>query len=422
MALSRFCFSLSALLSIHPIQVYAVSLAYTGRTLMLGDVAYYLPATPFSTLEVPGLGQLQGDNGLVPATVVSATAGNDSVGSLGTLIEGFATDDVWNTGFLEAMKTDDSAVLVQYLSTGSSPKHPSSAVSLAGTNQSSTILTFSSATSAKVPSGPYFISSTGALFQPYRLYSDFAGAFTQPLVPASNGLYAALPAALPGIQSPAVGVPSRLYYTKTPAKPLAGVRLGIKDIYDIAGVKTGNGNRAYYGLYPPAAKNSVPVQRLINAGAVIVGKMKTSQFANGELPTADWVDYHAPFNPRGDGYQDPSSSSSGPGAGAASYPWLDLTLGSDTGGSIRGPSQVQGLFGNRPTHGLVELTGVMPLAPELDTAGFLYVPYPTVPFPHSTPPSLRINLSPTAQLKSLTDAATQPSGPPPPPPSTTISQ
>ena len=98
--------------------------------------------------------------------------------------------------------------------------------------------------------------------------------------------------------------------------------------------------------------------------------MKTSQFANGELATADWVDYHSPFNPRGDGYQDPSSSSSGPGAGEGSYPWLDLALGSDTGGSIRGPAQVQGLFGNRPSHGLVPLTGVMSLAPQLDTAGF----------------------------------------------------
>ena len=136
-------------------------------------------------------------------------------------------------------------------------------------------------------------------------------------------------------------------------------------------MRTSDGNRAWYGLFPPASINAVPVQRLVDAGAVIVGKMKTSQFANGETATADWVDYHSPFNPRGDGYQDPSSSSSGPGAGEGSYPWLDLGLGSDTGGSIRGPSQVQGLFGNRPSHGLVDLTGVMPLAPQLDTAGFL---------------------------------------------------
>ena len=227
--------------------------------------------------------------------------------------------------------------------------------------------------SAPIPPGPYFLTSEGALYQLYRLYSDIAGAFTQPLIPGAGvaGVFSALPATVPGIDSPGVAVPSRLYYTKTAEKPLAGVRTGIKDIYDVAGVKTSDGNRAFYGLYPPRTANSVAVQRLVDAGAILVGKMKTSQFANGETATDDWVDYHAPFNPRGDGYQDPSSSSSGPGAGAGSYPWLDLTLGSDTGGSIRGPSQVQGLFGNRPSHGLVSLTGVMPLAPELDTAGFL---------------------------------------------------
>jgi len=229
----------------------------------------------------------------------------------------------------------------------------------------------SNSTSSDIPSGPYFASPNGALYQAYRLYSDFAGAFTQPLIANGDGTYAALPANIAGIQSPAVGVLSHLYYTKTAEKPLAGIRLGVKDIYDIAGVKTSDGNRAWYGLFPPAAVNSVAVQRLVDAGAIIVGKMKTSQFANGETATADWVDYHSPFNPRGDGYQDPSSSSSGPGAGEGSYPWLDISLGSDTGGSIRGPSQVQGLFGNRPSHGLVPLTGVMPLAPQLDTAGFL---------------------------------------------------
>ena len=224
--------------------------------------------------------------------------------------------------------------------------------------------------SITIPPGPYLLSPTGALYQPWRLYSDFAGAFTQPLIPAADGAFAPLPAAVAGIQSPAIAVPSRLYYTKSASKPLAGVRIGIKDIYDVAGVRTSDGNRAYYSLYPPASSSAVPVQRLIDAGTIIVGKMKTSQFANGELATADWVDYHSPFNPRGDGYQDPSSSSSGPGAGEGSYPWLDLALGSDTGGSIRGPAEVQGLFGNRPTHGLVPLTGTMPLAPQLDTAGF----------------------------------------------------
>lgn len=212
---------------------------------------------------------------------------------------------------------------------------------------------------------------TGNVYQAYRLYSDEAGAFTEGLKPNPDGSYSVLSAAIPGDYTVTIGVPSRLYYTKTAAKPLAGVRFGIKDIYDINGVKTGNGNRAFYDLYPEKTKTCEAVQRLIDAGAVIVGKMKTSQFANGETPTADWVDYHCPFNARGDGYQDPSSSSSGAGAAIGSYEWFDIALGSDTGGSIRGPSGVNGCFGNRPSHGLVTLEGVMPLSPALDTPGFL---------------------------------------------------
>jgi len=214
-------------------------------------------------------------------------------------------------------------------------------------------------------------TSTGEVYQAYRLYSDVQGAFTEGLKPNTDGTFSVLSASVSGVQSVTIGVPSKLYYTKTAAKPLAGVRVGIKDIYDIAGVKTSCGNRAYFDLYPARSKTATAVQNLIDAGAVIVGKMKTSQFANGESATSDWVDYHCPFNPRGDGYQDPSSSSSGPGAGIAAYEWLDLTLGSDTGGSIRGPSGVNGCYGNRPSTGLVSLDNTMPLSPDMDTAGFL---------------------------------------------------
>ncbi|KAK5201435.1 hypothetical protein LTR16_002691 [Cryomyces antarcticus] len=221
-----------------------------------------------------------------------------------------------------------------------------------------------------IPAGPYFVSSSGAVYEAYKLYSDVQGAFTETVITIADGTYSVLPANLPG-QSLAVAVPSRLYFKPTAEKPMAGVRLGVKDIYNVKGLRTSNGNRAWYHLYPAAIASAVSIQRLVDAGAVIVGKMKTSQFANGEQATADWVDYHSPFNPRGDGYQDPSSSSSGPGAAAGAYPWLDLTIGSDTGGSIHGPSEVQGLYGNRPSHGLVSLNGVMPLAPEFDTAGFL---------------------------------------------------
>lgn len=148
-----------------------------------------------------------------------------------------------------------------------------------------------------IPNGPYFIdSSSGAVHAAYRLYSDFAGAFTETVITDSAGAFSVLPANIAG-QSLAVAVPSKLYFTPSAAKPLAGVRLGVKDIYDIAGLRTSDGNRAWYHFYPPANATAVAIQKLIDAGAVVVGKMKTSQFANGETATADWVDYHASVRP-----------------------------------------------------------------------------------------------------------------------------
>lgn len=235
-------------------------------------------------------------------------------------------------------------------------------------NISATVITGTASDDLKP--GPYFINAAGQVYEAWRLYSDVTGAFTESAISNGDGSYSVLPAGTIG-QKLAVAVPSRLYFEKTAEKPLAGVRIGIKDIYDIKGLRTSNGNRAWYWLYPPANNTATPVQNLIDAGAIIVGKMITSQFANGETATADWVDYHEAFNPRGDGYQDTSSSSAGAGAATAAYAWLDASLGSDTGGSVRGPSQVQGLYGNRPSHGLVTLEHTMPMAPVLDTAGLL---------------------------------------------------
>lgn len=79
-----------------------------------------------------------------------------------------------------------------------------------------------------------------------------------------------------------------------------------------------------------ASKTSAPaIQELIAKGAVIVGKTKTVQFASGESPM-DWIDYHCPFNPRGDGYFTASGSSTGSAAGLAAYDWLDITIGTDS--------------------------------------------------------------------------------------------
>jgi Asp-tRNA(Asn)/Glu-tRNA(Gln) amidotransferase A subunit family amidase len=188
-------------------------------------------------------------------------------------------------------------------------------------------------------------------------------------IPDGKGGYTQLPAHINGAATQSIAVPSRLYFNASALKPLAGKRVAVKDIFDVAGTKTGCGNRAFYDLYPPKTKTAPAIQRLIDGGAIVVCKTFPSQFANGETATDDWVDYHSPYNPRGDGYQDGSSSSTGSGVAVAAYDWLDYAVGSDTGGSMRGPAGANGVYGNRPSHGAVPLNDVMPLSPELDTAG-----------------------------------------------------
>ncbi|KAJ4408358.1 hypothetical protein N0V91_003362 [Didymella pomorum] len=312
----------------------------TGFTVSLTDIDYFLPPKPVAS--IAGCDELKAsfaEGPFVPFTVVKA-AGYGTLDVASLTAKYAEEDDVWQEGFLDGT---------------------------AG-NVSSTVITGTA--SGELKPGPYFINAAGQVYEAWRLYGDVTGAFTESVLSKGDGSYSVLPAGTVG-QKLALAVPSRLYFEKTAEKPLAGVRIGIKDIYDIKGLRTSNGNRAWYWLYPPANNTATPVQNLIDAGAIIVGKMITSQFANGEVATADWVDYHEAFNPRGDGYQDTSSSSSGGGAGTAAYAWLDVSLGSDTGGSVRGPSQVQGLFGNRPSHGLVTLEHTMPLSPVLDTAGLI---------------------------------------------------
>lgn len=127
-----------------------------------------------------------------------------------------------------------------------------------------------------------------------------------------------------------IPVPSRLYFGEpSPSLPLNGARVGIKDIFDISGVSTSAGSRAFEVFHGNSKSSAASVQHLIDMGAVIVGKTKTTQFASGEY-AQDWVDYQCPFNPRGDGYFDPSCSSAGSAAALAAYKWLDFSIGTDS--------------------------------------------------------------------------------------------
>lgn len=107
------------------------------------------------------------------------------------------------------------------------------------------------------------------------------------------------------------------------------MRVGIKDILDLKGVHTGNGNRAFAQCYPPANHSADFIDVMIKQGAIIVGKTKTVEFAGEQEVVADWVDYSYPFNPRGDYYLGATGSSTGSAAAIASYQWLDIALGTD---------------------------------------------------------------------------------------------
>ncbi|TDZ26086.1 Amidase 1 [Colletotrichum orbiculare MAFF 240422] len=335
--------------------------AVTGTTALLNGVSYWIAPETVGNISPVLLAEVlhnrpAASGGFTPFSVVHSASQDVTAEDLDQVFTRYlATDDVWTADFSYFIYTQSS-----------DQGNGSASVN----RRDERIIVHDTAVDDEGPlhDGPYFLSHQGTIHRALKLYPDHQEAFSESVYTDNTGAHAVLPAHLPG-SSVAIAIPSRLYYTKSPSQPLAGVRLGIKDIYDMAGVQTGNGNRAWYNLYPPASNTAPAVQRLVDAGAVVVGKVKTAQFANGEFAHADWVDYHAPFNPRADGYQDPNFSSAGAGASVASYEWLDAALGSDTGGSIRGPARVQGLYGLRPSHGAAPLEHTLPLAPEFDTAG-----------------------------------------------------
>lgn len=132
-----------------------------------------------------------------------------------------------------------------------------------------------------------------------------------------------------GASSLCVAVPSRLKATKLEQKPLAGMRIAIKDLFHLKGVHTGCGNRAYRMLHDASKTSSSAIESVIELGGIVVGKTKTVEFGSSQEVIGDWCDYFYPFNARGDGYIAGTGSSTGSASSLAAYPWLDITLGTD---------------------------------------------------------------------------------------------
>lgn len=146
--------------------------------------------------------------------------------------------------------------------------------------------------------------------------------------------------------------------------PLAGVPFGVKDNYDVLGRVTTAGSIVNRTL-PPAVADAVLLQRLTQAGAVLVGTQNMDEFAYGF--TTENAHYGATRNPH-----DPLRSaggSSGGSAAAVAAGLCDFAMGTDTNGSIRVPASFCGLFGLKPSFGRLPRTGTFPFVHDLDHLG-----------------------------------------------------
>jgi amidase len=147
---------------------------------------------------------------------------------------------------------------------------------------------------------------------------------------------------------------------------LVGLTFVAKDVFDIAGHATGAGSPDWLRTHAPAKATAGVIDRLLNAGANLIGKSHTDELAyslNGQN-----LHYGTPINPRAPD-RIPGGSSSGSAAAVAGG-LADFSIGTDCGGSVRLPASYCGILGFRPTHGRVPVDHTVPLAPSFDVVGW----------------------------------------------------
>lgn len=153
------------------------------------------------------------------------------------------------------------------------------------------------------------------------------------------------------------------YRAGGPTTPLAGLPTGVKDLFDTAGVRTTYGSAMFADQVP--TEDADAVRRVREAGAVVIGKTQTHEFAWGITSVNEGMGTsHNPWD-----HERISGGSSGGSAVALASHLVPLALGSDTGGSIRVPSNYCGTVGLKPTYGRISAGGVFPLAQSLDHVG-----------------------------------------------------
>jgi amidase len=152
----------------------------------------------------------------------------------------------------------------------------------------------------------------------------------------------------------------------TAGGPLSGYKLAVKDVFEIAGLRTGAGNPAWLAEQPLAAISAPAVRLLLDVGAEWVGKTVTDELTYSLAGIN--AHYGTPVNPAAPDRLPGGSSSGSVVAVAAGH--ADIALGTDCGGSIRLPASYCGIWGMRPTHGRIAANGCFTLAHSFDTVGW----------------------------------------------------
>ncbi|WP_225774149.1 amidase [Pseudomonas sp. Marseille-Q5115] len=148
--------------------------------------------------------------------------------------------------------------------------------------------------------------------------------------------------------------------------PLTGYTFVAKDLFDVAGYPTGGGNPHVLAMSGIKATTAPVIQRLLDAGARLIGKAHTNEMAFSM--SGKNAHYGTPRNGAAP-ERIPGGSSSGSASAVSNY-LCDFAMGTDTGGSVRTPASYCGLFGLRPSHGRLPLEHTQPLCESMDTAGY----------------------------------------------------
>ncbi|KAL6153180.1 hypothetical protein ACJBU6_08343 [Exserohilum turcicum] len=350
LALAPICATAAPLMTRNPYS-FVLKNPHGNAIFELGNTSY-LANTQHPKATAP-CATSSGSSTAIPVTVVKT---NETVITKAVLEAVFSAyldgDDVFSYDFLDGLYVSSSAgqasmdaSAVEYLALFNSTWLLTDASVSADAPQINKAVL---ASAVDIPIGPYLASVEDGVVSfaaVYRLYEDSYKTFLFGAYDANDGQenHNPLGVFLPKFWSPMIPVPSRLYSWHD-ARPLAGQRVAIKDLYDIKGLQTSGGSQAWARITPVANGTAPSVQRILDLGGVLVGKQKLAQFASGANPW-EWQDEQYPFNPRGDGWLTCSASSSGGGCSVAAYEWLDYAIGSDTGSSMRRPAAVAGVYG-----------------------------------------------------------------------------